>query len=75
MGFELTETGWRQLTWRWGFFFFALAAANEIVWRGFPEHVWVAFKAWGAIPLVLLFSLAQAPLITKHQTDSAKSKV
>ena len=27
--FDLDETGWRQLTWRWGIFFLALAALNE----------------------------------------------
>src|ERR1700688_3156837 len=31
--FHLTEEGWRKLTWRWVIFFFALAIANEIVWR------------------------------------------
>ncbi len=74
MGFELNDTGWRRLTWRWGLFFVALAFANEIVWRSFPEHVWVAFKAWGVIPLMILFSVAQAPLIAKHQIDDGSSK-
>ena len=27
--FELTEDGWRKLTWRWGIFFFALARAQR----------------------------------------------
>ena len=31
--FDLTEEGWRKLTWRWALFFFALAVLNEIVWR------------------------------------------
>ncbi len=30
---RVTEEGWRRLTWRWAFFFLALAALNEIVWR------------------------------------------
>src|SRR5437667_162964 len=33
--FKLTEEGWRKLTFRWGLFFFLLAALNEIVWRNF----------------------------------------
>jgi intracellular septation protein len=74
MGFELSEFGWRQLTLRWGIFFLALAAANEIVWRSFPETTWVAFKVWGVIPLMILFSVAQAPLITRHQSDDGNSK-
>ncbi|HEY1708966.1 MAG TPA: septation protein A [Rhizomicrobium sp.] len=69
MGFELTETGWRQLTLRWGVFFLCLATLNEIVWRSFSEHTWVTFKTWGVIPLMILFSLAQAPLITRHHIE------
>lgn len=72
MGFDLTEAGWRQLTLRWGFFFLALATANELVWRNFSESVWVTFKSWGVIPLMILFSLAQAPLITKHNIEEEK---
>ena len=38
--FDLTEEGWRQLTYRWIVFFIALAALNEIVWRNFQrDHV------------------------------------
>ena len=33
--FDLTEEGWRKLTWRWALFFLALAIVNEIVWRNF----------------------------------------
>src|SRR5437660_2211726 len=31
--YHLTDEGWRKLTVRWMFFFFALAALNELVWR------------------------------------------
>jgi intracellular septation protein len=72
MGFDLSDTGWRQLTLRWGFFFLALAIANELIWRNFSESVWVTFKSWGVIPLMILFSLAQAPLITKHNLEEEK---
>ena len=69
MGFDLTETGWRQLTLRWGIFFLTLAVTNEFIWRNFSEGVWVTFKSWGVIPLMILFSFAQAPLITKHHIE------
>lgn len=70
--FELTETGWRGLTWRWGIFFFVLAIVNELVWRNFSSDVWVAFKAWGFISLTFLFALAQTPLLLKHQIGDSK---
>jgi len=64
---KLTEEGWRQLTLRWGIFFFVLAALNEIVWRTQTTDFWVAFKVWGTMPITLVFALAQMPLILKHE--------
>ena len=65
--FELDDTGWRVLTWRWSAFFLALAVLNEVVWRNFATSVWVSFKVWAIIPLIFLFALAQTPLIFRHQ--------
>jgi intracellular septation protein len=64
--FKLTEEGWRKLTLRWGIFFFVLAALNEIVWRNFSTDTWVDFKVFAIMPLTLLFTLTQLPLITRH---------
>ena len=69
--FELTESGWRQLTWRWGVFFLLLAAVNEAVWRNTSDDVWVSFKVWGIIPLIFVFALAQTRLVIKHQAPDA----
>ena len=65
--FELSDAGWRALTWRWAGFFLALAVLNELMWRNFPTSVWVSFKVWAIIPLIFLFALAQTPLIFRHQ--------
>jgi intracellular septation protein len=65
--FELPESAWRTLTWRWGLFFAALAALNEIVWRNFSTGNWVTFKVWIILPLVLVFGALQTPLLMKHQ--------
>lgn len=65
----LDEAGWRKLTLRWALFFVVLAVINEIVWRNFSTDTWVSFKVFGIMPLTLLFSLAQVPLLTKHQID------
>lgn len=63
----LDQEGWRKLTLRWGLFFFVLAALNEVVWRTQTEAFWIAFKAWGIMPLTLVFALAQTPLILRHE--------
>lgn len=64
---SLTEEGWRKLTFRWGLFFFLLAAINEVVWRTQTESFWVSFKVFGIMPLTFVFALSQAPLIVKHE--------
>lgn len=64
--FELDAEGWRKLTFRWGLFFFVLAAINEIVWRTQSTDFWVSFKLFGFMPLTLAFTMAQMPLIAKH---------
>ena len=67
--FQLTEEGWRKLTWRWTFFFFALAVVNEIVWRNFSTDFWVGFKLFGVVPLTFLFGALQMPLIKKYSVE------
>jgi len=64
--FTLTEEGWRKLTLRWAAFFIAMAIVNELVWRNFSTDAWVSFKAFGFLPLTLLFALAQVPLLQRH---------
>ena len=69
--FKLTDEGWRKLTFRWGIFFFVLAALNEIVWRttaalGFSDNVWVNFKVFGIMPITFVFALTQLPLINRY---------
>ena len=71
--FELDETGWRKLTWRWGIFFLVLAVLNEAVWRHTSTATWVSFKVWGIISLIFLFALAQTPLVMKHQIEAGKA--
>src|ERR1700722_11017468 len=71
---HVTDEGWGKLTWRWAFFFLALAVLNEIVWRTQTTDLWVKFKPFGFLPLTLLFALSQAPLIMKYEAkDEASS--
>jgi len=71
---KLSEGAWRTLAIRWGFFFFALAVLNEIVWRSVSTDMWVNFKVFGLLPLTLLFALANAPYMARHMIeDEAKS--
>ncbi|MFM9973403.1 MAG: septation protein A [Beijerinckiaceae bacterium] len=64
--FKLTQEGWKQLTLRWGLFFFLLAAINEIVWRMFSTDFWVNFKVWGVMPLTIIFAMSQMGLLQRY---------
>jgi len=72
LGFDMPDGAWRTLTLRYGIFFLVMACANEIVWRNFPTDIWVDFKVWGAIPLIFLFSITQAPFLMRHQIEEEK---
>ncbi len=65
--FRLTDVGWRKLTVRWGGFFLFLALMNEIVWRNFSTDFWVGFKVFGAVPLLMLFAVAQVGLMQRYE--------
>ena len=67
--FKLDAEGWRKLTLRWGLFFLFLAVANEVVWRSFSTDAWVAFKVWGIMPITILFTMSQMPLIMRHSQE------
>jgi intracellular septation protein len=71
--FHLTEEGWKKLTWRWAFFFLALAILNEIIWRSVSTDTWVAFKAFGFIPLTMIFALAQTPIFVRYAAKAPES--
>ncbi|MBH0237819.1 septation protein A [Methylobrevis albus] len=64
--FRLDDAGWWKLTRNWGVFFLILAVLNEVVWRTQTTDFWVGFKVWGIMPLTLLFSATQVPLLMRH---------
>lgn len=72
--FRLDAEGWRKLTLRWGLFFLFLAVVNEVVWRNFSTDFWVAFKVWATLPITVLFTAVQMPLIMRHSVDERTEK-
>jgi len=69
--FNLTPQGWRILTMRWALFFMGMAILNEIVWRTQSTDFWVAFKAFGVIPLTMAFAISQMPLTKRYHLEPA----
>ncbi|MGL4405378.1 MAG: septation protein A [Notoacmeibacter sp.] len=67
--FQLDEDGWKKLTLRWGLFFFVLAILNEVVWRNTTTDFWVTFKVWAVMPITMIFTFSQLPLMMKHSLE------
>ena len=67
--FNLTPQGWRLLTGRWAVFFLAMAILNEVIWRTQSTDFWVGFKAFGVIPLTMIFAIAQMPLTKRYHLE------
>jgi intracellular septation protein len=69
--FNLTPKGWRILTMRWALFFLGMAVLNEIIWRTQSTDFWVAFKAFGAVPITMVFAITQMPVIKRYHLEPA----
>lgn len=58
--------GWRKLTRNWLLFFLAMMAANEVARRLLTTDQWVSFKVWGVTIALIVFTVAQAPMMARH---------
>ena len=63
---QMPDEGWRKLTWRYGFFFLAVALLNEFIWRTQPDETWVLFRFPGLSVIHILFGLSQVPLMMQY---------
>ena len=62
----LQTPGWLLLSRNWGFYFLALAIANELLRRNLSFDTWLTVKVWGVTGLSLLFGIANMPMLLKH---------
>jgi len=66
----ITHQGWMILTKRLMIFFFLMAAANEIIWRGFSTDIFVLWDTFGQMGAMMVFFLSQAGLIKAHWDEN-----
>lgn len=69
----LRDEGWMILTKRLMLCFFALAIANELIWRFASTETWVYFKTFGLTAAVFVFFMAQGKLFQAYALDKADS--
>lgn len=65
----LNEEGWLKLSRNWGFFFVAMALANEAMRASLSFDSWLSAKLWGVTIVSLLFAAANVPMLLRHGLD------
>lgn len=70
-GLELPEHVWTKLAIAWGVFFLFKGTLNLYVAYAFSTDIWVNFKLFGGMGLMLAFVLAQAYWLSRYVTDDA----
>jgi len=71
---QLPDPVWRRLNWAWIAFFAVMGSLNLWVAYTFSTNIWVNFKLFGSIGLMLLFTLAQGLYLSRHLPDEPPAK-
>jgi intracellular septation protein len=63
--FQMADSAWRTLAIRYGLFWWACAAANEVIRRTQSAETWAIFRVAVLVGAVV-FALAQTPFLMRH---------
>jgi intracellular septation protein len=63
---QLPEAVWRRLNTVWASFFAGLGVLNLYVAFNYPEELWVKFKVFGLMVLMVIFVLGQGIFLVRH---------
>jgi len=66
---ELPDPVWARLNWSWVGFFVFMGALNLYVAFNYSTDLWVNFKVFGGIGLMVAFVVAQSLVLAKHIQD------
>lgn len=67
---QLPDAVWTRVNLSWIGFFLFMGAANLVIAFNFPTDVWVNFKLFGGMGLLLVFVLVQGLVLSKYLEDS-----
>jgi intracellular septation protein len=70
---DLPASVWQRLNFAWIAFFGLMGLLNVYVAYSYPTPVWVNFKVFGSLGLMLLFLLAQAVYLSRHLKNEEPS--
>lgn len=68
--FDMSDEGWRILSFRWMMMFIVLTLSNEIVRTLYSQQVWVMYKFFATL-ITIIFGCYQIFLARKHRNASA----
>jgi intracellular septation protein len=66
---EVPDAIWARLNLIWAAFFAFMGAANLFIAQSFPTAIWVNFKLFGGMGLMLLFMLAQGLWLSRYMPE------
>jgi intracellular septation protein len=66
---RLPDPVWNRLNWSWVGFFAFMGALNLYVAYNYSTDLWVNFKLFGGMGLMLLFVVVQALFLARHVED------
>jgi len=68
---QLPDPVWNRLNWSWVGFFLFMGGLNLYVAYNYSTDLWVNFKLFGGMGLMLVFAVLQALMLAKHMDDGA----
>jgi intracellular septation protein len=68
---HISEKGWRVLTWLWVVYFVFVAVLNEYMRREYSFNTWAFFKAFGVMPLTIIYALPQMLLLRRYRLEGS----
>lgn len=71
---EAPDPVWARLNLAWTAFFIFMGAANLYVAQNFSTDLWVNFKLFGSMGLMLIFVLAQGFWLSRYMPDEQKKE-
>ena len=69
---ELPDAVWSRLNWSWVGFFAFMGTANLYVAFNFSLDLWVNFKLFGGMGLMLVFVILQALFLARYMEEGGK---
>src|SRR6476661_1502233 len=66
---ELPDAVWNRLNMAWAAFFAAMGVINLYIAYNFPTSIWVNFKLFGFMGLMIAFVVAQTMFLSKYIKD------